>query len=68
MEELIIPFDEPLHEALLSTDKVSDRADPGPVIVADSVSVQPLASVTVTVYVPAVSPVMVAAEAELLHR
>ena len=34
----------------------------GSVIVTDAVSVQPLASVAVTVYVPAVSPVAVAAE------
>jgi hypothetical protein len=47
-----------LQETLVVEDTDPDKAD-GCVTVAVAVVVQPLASVTVTVYVPAASPVAV---------
>ena len=53
------PSEKPLQLTLLSTTLAADNAA-GSVIVVDELSVQPFASVTVTLYVPATNPVAVA--------
>ena len=61
------PSDNPLHVTLLSTTAEADNTD-GSVTVLLAVAVQPFASVTVTVYVPALTPVIDAVVAALLHK
>ena len=62
-----VPSESPLQLMLLSTtDEATKTA--GSVIVELELSVQPLASVTVTLYVPATIPVMLAVVALLLHE
>ncbi len=61
------PSDNPLHVTLLSTTAEADNTA-GSVTVLLAVAVQPFASVTVTVYVPALTPVIDAVVAALLHR
>ena len=60
------PFASPLHVTLLSITAL-ETSSVGSVMVMDAVSVQPLASVTVTVNVPAVSPVAEAVFCPLLQ-
>ena len=60
------PVDAEEHDVLLSTAAVANNAV-GSVIIIDVESVQPLASVTVTEYVPAKTPEIDAVVAELLH-
>ena len=57
----------PLQLALLST-TVDATTLAGSVMIVLVLSVHPLASDTVTLYVPATTPVMLAVVAELLHR
>ena len=57
----------PLQLTLLST-TTDDAILTGSVIVVLELSVQPLASVTVTLYVPAATPVMLAVVAALLQE
>jgi hypothetical protein len=52
-----LPFEPPLHETLVCASAVKAKAL-GSVIMKERVAVQPLASVTVTVYVPATRPVI----------
>ena len=61
------PSDNPLHVTLLSTTAEADNTD-GSVTVALLVDVQPLLSVTVTVYVPALTPLIDAVVAALLQE
>ena len=61
------PSDNPLHVTLLSTTAEADNTA-GSVTVLLAVAVQPFASVTVTVYVPALTPVIDAVVAALLHK
>ena len=52
----------------LVTDPEIDTADAGPVTTDSHVDVHPLASDTVTVYVPAVNPLMDDVTAVVLHK
>ena len=61
------PSDNPLHVTVLSTTAEADNTA-GSVTVALLVEVQPLLSVTVTVYVPALTPVIEAVVAALLQE
>jgi hypothetical protein len=65
-EAVAPPFANPLHVTLLSITAL-EKSSVGSVIVMDAVSVQPFASVTVTVKVPAVSPVAEAVFCPLLQ-
>ena len=65
--EVAPPSKKPLHVTLLSTTVAATNAA-GSVIVELLVDVQPFASVTVTVYVPATTPVILAVVALLLHK
>ena len=60
------PSEKPLQLTLLSTTVAATNAA-GSVIVGLEVAVHPLLSVTVTVYVPATTPVMLAVVALLLQ-
>jgi hypothetical protein len=60
------PSLKPLHVVLLST-TVDATTNVGSVTVTDALSVQPFASVNVTEYVPAITPVILAVVAVLLH-
>jgi hypothetical protein len=62
--EPVVP---PLHNTLLTAVEVA-RAETGSMIVTISVIVQPLASVTVTVFTPAVSPVITDVVAVVDHK
>jgi hypothetical protein len=62
-----VPVLPPLQVTLVPA-TVADKVQPGCPTVLAHVAVQLFASVTVTVYVPAINPVIVAVVAALLHR